>query len=195
MMDNQTRLPRTFYARDTRLVALELIGKVLVFKEAGSVCTAQIVETEAYLGDDDPASHAYRRKTPRNAVMFGPPGFSYVYFTYGVHHCFNVVTEEEGKAGAVLLRAVEPLEGIHVMQKRRRTTQLENLTSGPGKLAEAFGLTRAHSGWDLTGSSLWLEQRKEAVDLELGVTPRIGIREAKDRLYRFYLKNSLHISR
>ena len=112
-------LDRHFYERNTQVVAFELIGKVLVFKENGTKISGKIVETEAYFGAKDPASHAYRGMTPRNRVMFGAPGVSYVYFTYGNHHCLNVVTEKEGTAGAVLIRALEPISGVPIMQRRR----------------------------------------------------------------------------
>ena len=185
----------SFYERDTRLVAIELIGKVLVFKSEGKSLCGEIVETEAYLGEDDPASHAYRGMTPRNRVMFGAPGFSYIYFTYGFHHCFNVVTEKEGKAGAVLIRALRPLSEIELMKRRRGTDQLQNLTSGPGKLTQAFGMTREHSGLDLTQNGFHIEETSSYSKFQkIGVSKRIGIREGKDFLYRFFLEDSPFIS-
>ncbi|PIQ86040.1 MAG: 3-methyladenine DNA glycosylase [Candidatus Omnitrophica bacterium CG11_big_fil_rev_8_21_14_0_20_45_26] len=187
-------LDRSFYERDTRVVAIELIGKILVFSNARLTIKGRIVETEAYFGSQDPASHAYHGRTPRNQVMFGPPGFSYVYFTYGFHHCFNVVTEKEGTAGAVLIRALEPLEGIDVMKERRQTQDIENLTSGPGKLTQAFGLTRDYSGLDLTGQQLFLEGEVCEQTSTIQATPRIGIKKATKALYRFILKDSPYVS-
>ncbi|MFH1428594.1 MAG: DNA-3-methyladenine glycosylase [Candidatus Margulisiibacteriota bacterium] len=146
-------LPRGFYNRPTITVARELLGKTLVYQVSpDNRFTAKIIETEAYL-DDDPASHAFRGKTPRNAPMFGPPGFTYIYFIYGMYHCLNFVTEKEGKAGAVLIRALEPLEGIEQMQKNRargnKNVDMHNLSNGPGKLCRALGLTKAHNEMDM----------------------------------------------
>jgi DNA-3-methyladenine glycosylase len=153
------------------------------------------VETEAYLGVDDPASHAHRGMTPRNSVMFGPAGFSYVYFTYGTHHCFNVVTEREDTPGAVLIRAVQPIQGLTLMAKRRKRTKAEDLASGPGKLAQAFGLTRDHSGMDLTDEPLFVTEgnghvgatRAEDDPIHIQAATRIGISKARSKLLRFYL--------
>ena len=188
-------LARSFYERDTRVVAFELIGKILFFENKGKVFRGEIVETEAYLGASDPASHAYRGETPRTRVMFGPPGFSYVYFTYGFHHCLNVVTEQDGTAGAVLIRALKPIEDIDAMKaKRPGIKHIHDLTNGPGKLAQAFGLTREHSGLDLTKNGFHLEAGDEPSPFLIDVTPRIGIREAKDFLFRFARKDSPFVS-
>src|SRR3989338_6570908 len=134
-------LERSFYERNTQVVAFELIGKVLIFKQGDNFLSGKIVETEAYFGANDPASHAYRGVTPRNRVMFGQAGMSYVYFTYGNHHCLNIVTETEGVPGAVLIRALEPISGVPIMQRRRgKKITREQLTNGPGKLAQALGI-------------------------------------------------------
>src|SRR3989338_2706135 len=144
-------LDRAFFGRNTQIVAAELIGKILVLNQGGSLVSGKIVETEAYFGADDPASHAFRGATPRNRVMFGPAGVSYVYLTYGNHHCLNIVTETDGVAGAVLLRALEPLSGLSRMKKRRgKKHPAAALTNGPGKLTQAFGITRDHSEIDMT---------------------------------------------
>ncbi len=190
-------LKRSFYERDTRIVALELIGKILVFRNGNKEFRGEIVETEAYLGATDPASHAFRGPTPRNQVMFGPPGVSYVYFTYGFHHCLNVVTEKDGTAGAVLIRALEPISDMEEIKKRRSGIRnMADFTNGPGKLTQAFGMTREHSGIDLTGKNkLCLEEGGEAQFKRIGVSPRIGIREAKDILFRFFDEDSSFISR
>lgn len=195
------RLERAFYARDTVVVAAELIGKVLNFRNTTSqgkskmLLSGMIVETEAYLGSVDPASHAYRAITPRNRVMFGPAGFSYVYFTYGNHHCFNVVTEQEHQPGAVLIRAVEPLAGIEEMKKRRHALSSKNLTNGPGKLTQAFGIAREHSGLDLTASDLFLTEERSTGALKIRAAKRIGISRAKELLYRFYLSGNPYVSK
>ena len=187
-------LESSFYERDTRVVAVELIGKVLVFRNREGLLAGRIVETEAYLGGDDPASHAYRGVTPRNRVMFGPPGMSYVYFTYGNHHCFNVVTEPDGKAGAVLIRALEPLEGIEVMKRRRSAEDISNLTSGPGKLTQAFGLAREHSGLDLTQINFHVEDNSSEPGDSIAASPRIGITHAREKMYRYFVASSPFVS-
>ncbi len=174
---------------------MELIGKTLAFRSGEYDIRGKIVETEAYLGGEDPASHAYRGVTPRNQVMFGEGGFSYVYFTYGFHYCFNVVTEKEGVAGAVLIRAVEPLSEVPLMKQRRKCEKLTNLTNGPGKLTQAFGITGKDSGRDLTEEDFHIDMDLEEEDfLQIGVSSRIGIREAVHFPYRFFLKESPFVS-
>ncbi len=192
-----SKLKRDFYRRNTRVVAIELLGKVLVVRNSKHTMRAKIVETEAYFGDKDPASHAYRGVTPRNRVMFGPPGFSYVYFVYGNHYCFNVVTEEDGTAGAVLIRAVEPLKGIREMMKRRGVKKLHHATNGPGKLTQALGISRRHSGIDLRGNNIFVtnDQSLSKKNLIIGVSPRIGVGGGRDKLYRFYIKDSKFVSK
>lgn len=193
------KLSRNFYSRKTDRVAKELLGKVLVHRlDRKTVVSGRIVETEAYLGAIDPAAHSYPlRRTPRTEVMFGPGGFAYVFFIYGVHFCFNVVTQKEGIGEAVLIRALEPIDGITTMMKLRKTKKIEQLCSGPGKLCQALKIGREQNGEDLTGSSLWIEEgpriRREAII----VGPRIGIAQAEARHLplRFCLKSSLHLSR
>lgn len=187
-------LPRSFYQRNSAVVAFELIGKILSFRQNSKMFLGRIVETEAYFGADDPASHAFRGPTPRNQVMFGVPGFSYVYFTYGNHHCLNIVTEKKDSAGAVLIRALEPLSEIECMKKRRRTIDLRQLTSGPGKLTQAFGITREHNGMDLTDESFCVREEKMKEPLLIQATTRIGISRAKEMPYRFYLSTSPFVS-
>ena len=148
-------VPRRFYNRDTLIVAPELLGKLLVRRESSGLLVGKIVETEAYRGVDDPASHSYRGKTPRNAVMFGAPGIAYVYFTYGNHYCLNAVTEDEGTPAAVLIRAVEPLEGVDLMMRNRGVEKLTEVGSGPGKLTKALQITREQNGCDLTDPTFW----------------------------------------
>jgi DNA-3-methyladenine glycosylase len=175
-------LPRAFFARSTALVARELLGKMLVHGRVAGM----IVETEAYLGLDDPASHASRGATNRNRVMFGPPGHAYVYFIYGMYECVNAVTEPDGTPGAVLIRAVEPLCGIETMHRRReKARRIEDLASGPGKLTIALGITRRLNQADLTASELTVREWRGAPPLAIDVTPRIGIRHAADWPLRF----------
>lgn len=161
----------------------------------------RIVEVEAYLGRRDPASHAYRGMTPRNAVMFGPGGHLYVYFTYGMHFCCNVVTEPPGMGCAVLIRAVEPLEGEGTMARLRqrsaaRALRSTELCSGPGKLCQALGIGREENGTDLCGSSIWIaEERTGRGRQKIGRSPRIGISSGREHLWRFTLKGSPYLSR
>ena len=183
-------LKRDFYNRNTLVVAIELLGKVLVVQHAKKRLRAKIVETEAYFGATDPASHAYRGMTPRNCLMFGLPGFTYVYFIYGNHYCFNVSAL---KSDAILIRALEPLEGIELMKKRRCIKDIKNLTNGPGKLTKAFGIDKRHDGLDLTKSNLFIEDSNEKI--KIVKTIRIGISKAKEKLLRFYIKDNGFVSR
>ncbi len=187
-------LPRRFFARHSAVVARALLGHLLVHETPGGRLVGRIVETEAYRGSLDPASHAYRR-TPRSVIMFGPPGFAYVYFSYGVHWCLNVVTEPDRRSGAVLLRALEPVEGIDLMRRRRgRTAPEARLAAGPGSLTRAMGVGLEHNGADLTAPPLYLafgDRRRQAV----AVGPRIGISAAADRPWRFGLRGHPSLSR
>lgn len=186
-------LPREFYLRDTVEAARAILGKVLVHLTGEGVVAGRIVEAEAYTSDD-PSCHACKGMTKRNAPMFGPPGHAYVYFTYGMYHCFNAVTAAEGVGEAVLIRAVEPLEGIDLMVERRGTDVLANLASGPGKLCMAFGLGKAQNTLDLTGSDLMIVD-DGFVPGEIVTSTRIGIRLATDYPWRFYLEGNPHVSR
>ncbi len=194
-------LDRAFFSRDPRRVARELLGKVLVRPTAAQL-TARIVEVEAYLGEKDPAAHAAAGNTARTSVLFGPPGHAYVYFIYGNHYCLNVSCEPEGQAGCVLFRALEPLSGLEEMAQARGIEvrgpkDLIKLTSGPGRLCEAFGITRARdNGCDLTStaSSLWIGEdgyRPRAIR----TTPRIGITKAADQPLRYLLDANPFVSR
>ena len=182
-------------------MARELLGKVLVRRAAGVYLTARIVEVEAYLGEKDPAAHAYSGRTARNAVLFGPPGHAYVYFIYGNHYCLNVSCEPEGKAGCVLFRALEPLVGIDEMARARgiklhRPADWPKLTSGPGRLAEAFGITRARdNGCELTSAagSLWIGEDGYRAR-NICATPRIGITKAADKPLRYILAGNPFVS-
>lgn len=194
-------LDRAFFRRDPRRVARELLGKVLVRQEAKTRLTARIVELEAYLGVEDPAAHAAAGNTARTAVLFGPPGHAYVYFIYGNHYCLNVSCEPEGSAGCVLIRALEPLSGVEEMAQARGIEihgpkDLPKLTSGPGRLAQAFGITRARdNGGDLTSvnNRLWIgEDGYRAHGIRM--TPRIGITKAADKPLRYILAGNAFIS-
>jgi len=193
-------LTRAFFARDPRRVARELLGKVLV-RQGPVRLSARIVEVEAYLGKNDPAAHTAAGNTARNSVLFGPPGHAYVYFIYGNHYCLNVSCEPEGKAGGVLFRALEPLTGLEEMAHAREITlrgpkDPRNLTSGPGRLSEAFGITRARdNGCDLTSpaSSLWIGEDGYRAR-RVRVTPRIGITKAADRPLRYILAGNAFVS-
>jgi DNA-3-methyladenine glycosylase len=204
-------LPRSFFGRDPRRVARDLLGKVLVRQEpagrarapqpADQRLTGRIVEVEAYLGEKDPAAHAFSGRTLRNAVLFGPPGHAYVYFIYGNHYCLNVSCEPEGHAGCVLFRALEPLTGIEEMAEARgirieAAHHLRLLTSGPGRLAQAFSITRERdNGCDLSSSngSLWIGDDGYGAR-KIRLTARIGISKAADKNLRYFLEGSPFVS-
>jgi DNA-3-methyladenine glycosylase len=182
-----------------------LLGKLLVRRMDGtslagrSFLAGRIVETEAYLGLEDPAAHAFAGRTARNSVLFGPPGHAYVYFIYGMHSCLNVSCEPEGHAGCVLIRALEPLAGLDIMRMQRglaETAPPRLLTSGPGRLCQAFGVTRAsHNGMNLLSESSDLQLRDDGfVADSIVVTPRIGISKAADRPLRFLLQGNVCVS-
>lgn len=181
-------LRRPFFARDVHAVARDLIGATLLFKGAGG----RIVEVEAY-HHTEPAAHSYNGKTPRNAVMFGPPGYAYVYRSYGIHWCVNFVCEEVGSASAVLIRAVEPTDGIAAMRRRRGLKDERLLCSGPGRVCEALGITGAHNGLALDKPPFELTPRTDDVAIATG--PRIGITKAADLPWRYGLKGSRFLSK
>ena len=188
------KLDREFYDRPTLHVAKELLGKYLVIQKDGYLISGKIVEAEAYIGFKDPASHAYRGMTPRNKVMFGNPGYAYVYLTYGMHHCLNLVTEKKGYPAAVLIRALEPAQGIELMKKRRGCQNLKDLTSGPAKLCQALGIDRNLNGADLCLDIIYVEDRGE-VGERIASSTRIGIKEGKKKNWRFFKKDNEFVSR
>ncbi len=188
-------LPVDFYARDTETVARQLLGKLLVREIAGVPLVGKIVETEAYIGENDPASHAFRGKTARTALMFGPPGLAYIYFIYGMYYCLNVVTEAPGFPAAVLIRAVEPLAGIEIMKKNRRKADLHTLTNGPGKLCQAFAIDTALNGQDLSTPPLWIAHAPAVPAEAVVATTRVGIRRGKEFPWRFYIKRHPFVSK
>src|SRR5580698_6700997 len=182
------RLKRSFFGRGVLEVAPELIGATVLFNGVGG----RIVELEAYR-HTDPAAHSFRGPTERNAIMFGPPGYAYVYLSYGVHWCLNFVCEPKGSASAVLIRALEPTTGLPLMRRRRGTTDGRLLCSGPGRLCEALGITGAHSGAALNAPPFKLFARTAPVEVVAG--PRIGITKAVDKPWRYGLKDSRFLSK
>jgi DNA-3-methyladenine glycosylase len=197
-------LPRSFYDRDPVRVARELLGKLLMRRAGRKLLAGRIVEDEAYLGADDPAAHAYSGRTPRNAVLFGPPGHAYVYFIYGNHYCLNVSCMPEGHAGGVLLRAMEPVVGIEEMAAVRgvelgseaRESRVRLISSGPGRMCEALGVTRERdNGKDLISrrSDLWFADDGYKPERILA-TPRIGIRKAVEEPLRFVIAGNPYVS-
>jgi len=191
---NDKKLERDFFTQPTLQVARKLLGKYLVLKQNGTMLSGKIVETEAYIGKNDPASHAFGRITPRNQIMYGPPGFAYIYFIYGNYFCLNFVTEEKGFPAAVLIRALEPSDGIEKMSKNRNSVAPENLTNGPGKLCQAFGIDKNLNGCDITSNSLFVEDRNETVD-QIESSNRIGVREGNDKKWRFYIAKNSYVSK
>ncbi len=179
---------RDFFARSVHAVAPDLIGATFLFNGVGG----RIVEVEAY-HHTDPAAHSYGGRTERNAVMFGPPGFAYVYRSYGIHWCVNFVCEPEGSASAVLIRAVEPLEGLDKMRRRRGLKDERLLCAGPGRVCEALAISRVHNGLPLDAPPFELRRRPRRVDVAVG--PRIGITKAVERPWRYGLKGSGFLSK
>lgn len=190
-------LPRSFYDRPTLTVAQELLGKVLVHRTPAGVTSGIIVETEAYIGEDDPACHAAPGPTARNQPLYGTPGLAYVYLNYGIHYLVNAVTEAEGCPAAVLIRALEPVEGIRLMDKRRasdgRRIEVEDLCRGPGNLTRALGITLTDNRLDLTSSRLRIEDRGVVVD-DVRWGPRIGIRVGIDKPWRCWVADNPSVS-
>jgi DNA-3-methyladenine glycosylase len=184
-----SRLDRDFYAQDTAMVARQLLGKMLVRKIGRHTVSGIITETEAYRHADDPASHAYRGITDRNRAMFGPVGHAYVYFTYGMHYCVNVVARSKNyRAGAVLIRALKPHEGIDIMLKNRKVYDVPRLTNGPAKLTVALDITKKQYGEDLVNSkSLFIEEGLK-LDQKIVTGPRIGIKQATAKMWNFRIK-------
>jgi DNA-3-methyladenine glycosylase len=198
-------LPRSFYERPTLIVAKELLGKVLVHRTRQGTASGVIIETEAYIGEDDPACHASYGRTPRNEPLYGPPGLAYVYLNYGIHYLVNAVTEADGHPAAVLIRALQPIEGTALMKRRRasdgRIVDEHDLCRGPGNLTRALGITLTDNGRDLTrrrgsgpaGSTLSIQDRGISIgDVARG--PRIGIRVALDRPWRCWVEGHRSVS-
>lgn len=198
-------MQRAFYHRDSLIVAQELLGKILVHEIDGQRVAVKIVETEAYMGIDDKAAHSYGgRRTKRVEVLYGKPGFAYVYLIYGMYDCLNVVTQEEGVPQAVLIRAAEPVEGLDSISQARyqkpycelTKQQIRNLTSGPGKLCKALHIDRKLNGEDLCGGQLYIEEGTNDI-VTVVSAKRVGIdyaKEAKEYLWRFYIENNDYVS-
>ena len=182
-------LGKRFFNQPTVELAKALLGKYLVF---GNL-RGKIIETEAYLYPDDPGCHAYRGQTARNAAMFGPAGRTYVYFIYGMYHCLNIVSGKTGEGEAVLIRAIEPVSGIELMQKRRKTKKIENLCNGPGKLTQAFGITRKHNNLSLLEGDLLICNSRAKP--EIVCSTRIGLSAGKELELRFYIKDNKFVSK
>ncbi|MGA9244066.1 MAG: DNA-3-methyladenine glycosylase [Silvibacterium sp.] len=192
-------LPRSFYLDSPEIVARKLLGKLITRRINGKKVAGRIVELEAYLGLDDPAAHAFAGKTARNAVIFGPPGFAYVYFIYGMYYCLNVSCQPDGHAGCVLIRALEPVDGLETMARFRKlpaSARPQLLTSGPGRLCQALDITRAaHNGLDLTSRKSVLQIHDDGFEPDLiRSTPRIGIRKAVEHPLRFLVEGNSFVS-
>ncbi len=194
-------LPREFFMQDAGVLAEQLLGSYFIRNlPDGSRLMGRIVETEAYLATDDPASHSYRGKTARNAAMFAAAGHLYVYFTYGMHFCCNVVSGREGQGEAVLLRALEPLEDIPIMAFNRygkeniSEQELKNLCRGPARLCQAFAIAREENGADLFAGKFCIKGKDSAEEVQVARSPRIGIREGRSHLLRFFIEDSLWLS-
>ncbi len=199
------KIGRDFYNRDSVIVARELLGKLLVHETDGRRLSARIVEAEAYMGFEDKAAHSYGgKRTPRVEIMYGGPGYSYVYMIYGMYYCLNIVTREQGIPQAVLIRAVEPLEERDFMAHNRygkpydqiKGNQIKGLTNGPGKLCKAFLIDRKLNGEDLCGDRLYVEEG-DNTKFHIKASKRVGIDyagEAKDYLWRFYIEGNKYVS-
>ena len=189
-------LPQKFYARDTVDVARALLGCVLETSSKNEVTSGRITEVEAYVGPDDPAAHGYgNRRTPRNEAMFGPPGFSYVYFIYGKHWCFNAVTERDGYPAAVLIRSLEPISGLDTMKRRRAIDDERMLCSGPARLCKALGIDGELNACSLQDRPVRIQRGASLRPDAIGSGPRIGISRAADWPLRFFERGSKWLSR
>ena len=189
-------LPREFYDVPALELARKLIGCLMVSRINDEFTTGLIVETEAYLSVNDPASHAARGKTPRTSIQWGLPGFTYVYLIYGMYHCMNIVSDPEGTAGCVLLRAIEPIHGIETMQERRTRAKTKiQLGNGPGKLTAALGVNLQHNAVDLTQNTLSICEHDEQRQIDICRSSRIGLSEGLDLPYRYYIKDNPFVSK
>jgi DNA-3-methyladenine glycosylase len=190
----RAKLPIEFYLQNCLMAAKKLIGKILVRKINDKIYAGIIVETEAYMGSKDAASHSYNGLTKRNEVMFESGGVCYVYFTYGNHYCINAVTREKGTAHAVLIRALEPVIGRELMKKNRGMNNIYNLTNGPGKLTQAFEIDKRLNGFSLGSKELFIAKPKEKYKITICSSKRIGITKNADKLWRFYAKSNPFVS-
>jgi DNA-3-methyladenine glycosylase len=193
------KLKRSFYERSALEVAQDVLGKILIHHAEEGTTSGRIVEVEAYMGPDDAAAHSYKGlRSNRTEVMFGPAGHAYVYLIYGMYHCFNIVSNKVGIPQGVLVRALEPIEGIELMKKRRKTDKINNLCSGPGKLCAAMDIGREHNKMDLCGDELYIVDGSLKDGEEIVSTPRINIDyagEAANYPWRFVISGNKHLSR
>src|SRR5688572_28282908 len=189
-------LPREFYDRETEIVAREMLGTVLVCRSGKETASGMIVETEAYIGEHDPACHAAVGRTRRTEPLYGPPGTAYVYFIYGVHWCFNAVTRAEGQPSAVLVRALEPVKGVDLMRRRRPAARRDlDLTNGPGKLCAALGIDIRYNERPLERVPILIREDVMVAPAQVSITPRIGIRESADWPLRWFITDNPYVSR
>ncbi len=194
-LEKLKKLGIDFYLQPTLHVAKELLGKIIIRKLGDQILAGKIVETEAYIGEDDPACHAFGSMTPRNKIMYLPGGHAYVYFTYGMHYCFNVVTEREGFPAAVLIRAVEPIEGIELMKKFRKTDKVYDLTNGPAKFCQAFKIDKSLNGASLLDDEIFIVESANNVQFKIGRSSRIGVKSGLDKKWRFFIIANLFVSK
>ncbi|MBQ9250529.1 MAG: DNA-3-methyladenine glycosylase [Oscillospiraceae bacterium] len=192
-------LPRAFYLRSALQAAPELLGKLLCHETTEGLTAGRIVEVEAYVGPEDDGAHSYGgRRTERTAIQYGEGGYAYVFGIYGMHWCFNAITAAPGKPEVVLVRALEPVLGLELMEKRRKTGDPRQLCSGPGKLCQALGITKAQYGLDLCGGELYIAEGESIPATRIAVSPRVNIDYAtqyKDRLWRFYIADNVYVSK
>lgn len=188
-------LGKQFFNRETPLVAKDLLGKIIEIQHKDTPLSGIVVETEAYLGLNDPGSHSFRGKTKRNAVMFGPAGVSYIYQIYGIYFCYNVTTDHEDIPAAVLIRALEPLKGIEIMKRNRGKEELKDLCSGPAKLVQATGITISMNGTSAIHGPVKFYTGDENKNFEIVETTRVGLTQGADLELRYYIKNNPFISR
>ncbi|MGI6678663.1 MAG: DNA-3-methyladenine glycosylase [Dehalobacterium sp.] len=188
-------LEKDFFYRETPLVAQDLLGKILATQIDDTIVSGIVVETEAYLGQNDPGSHSNRGKTKRNSVMFGPAGYSYIYQIYGVHFCYNVTTDKDNVPAAVLIRALEPLTGIDIIRKNRKRESRKDLCSGPAKLVQALGITKSMNGTSAVDGPVRFFDKQSTVPFNIIQTTRIGLTQGADLKLRYYIENNPYVSR
>lgn len=196
LINNYKKIPDNFFLRETVTVAKDLLGKIIIRKLRNTVIAGKIVEVEAYIGAHDPACHAYRKYTERSKVLYEDAGTMYVYFVYGNYYCFNVVTEEKGKGSAVLIRAVEPLEGIDIIKKKRKKiNNIYELTNGPGKFCLAFDIDKRFNNKKLSRDLIYIAEPIHRTNFKISISSRIGIKTGTDYLYRFFIKDNPFVSK
>lgn len=192
-------MDREFYLRDANIVAPELLGKLLVHETPDGIASGMIVEVESYLGPDDKGAHSYgNRKSERTKIQYGIGGYAYIFSIYGMHYCFNAVTNVKMKPEVILVRALEPVDGIELMKRRRKTENVISLCNGPGKLCGALAITKEQYGYDLCGSPLSVKPYLDVPNEQIDVSPRINIdyaEECKDYLWRYFIKGNPYVSK